>query len=210
MKHIIVCVPTGDTVHTDFCLSVSALMARTAIDSLSGLQQVDLLNIRTSVVEVGRFMIVRDALARGADATLFLDSDMVFPENTLARLLAHDKPIVGATYIKRRDPFDVLGTAIDDIPPGAKGIAQMARMPFGCMLIRREVYDKVPRPWFQVDYIPEDDSFLSEDFWFCDRAREAGFDIWCDLDLSHDLGHCGQQVHWWGAPKQPFRELLKS
>jgi len=35
---------------------------------------------------------------------------------------------------------------------------------------------------------------VGEDYVFCDRAREAGFRIWCDAALSLEIAHLGQQV----------------
>ena len=41
---------------------------------------------------------------------------------------------------------------------------------------------------------------LGEDYDFCDRARAAGFTVWCDTQLSFDIGHIGQSVHRLAGP----------
>jgi len=58
-----------------------------------------------------RESLAKEALADGAEYILWVDSDMRFPKNTLERLLAHGKKIVGVNAVTRRKP--VLPTAIN-------------------------------------------------------------------------------------------------
>lgn len=194
---IALCLPTGDTVHTDFCISLIGICAETAAG-------ITIVNARTSVIEQSRFLLVREALQREVEYILFIDSDLSFPPDSINRLLAHDKDIVGATYIRRREPYNVLGFPPDDeeILPGQKGLTEMVRMPFGFMLIRTKVFADVPRPWFVTSFSVEDDGWTSEDYKFCDQAIAHGYKIWCDLDLSHELAHHGMNAWWWGKPKE--------
>jgi GT2 family glycosyltransferase len=53
-------------------------------------------------------------------------------------------------------------------------------------LIKREVFEKVPQPWFAPDID------LGEDLAFCKRANKAGFQIWCDTNLI--CGHYANDV----------------
>ena len=69
----------------------------------------------------------------------------------------------------------------------------MKIIPTGCLLIRMRVFDKIPKPWFSTRI--EGEKIQGEDYYFCDRAREAGFEIWCDGDLSREIGHIGQAVY---------------
>lgn len=190
---VAICVPSGDEVKADFWISCHQLLVEMLIAQIEPM----LLNVRTSLIENSRFCVVKDALTRDADKVLFLDSDMTFPGNALTRLLAHKCSIVGATYVQRREPHAVLGYGNEDVPATAVGLYPMVRMPLGCMLIDAEVFRHVPKPWFMPRYQPETDDIVSEDYAFCDAAIATGYDIWCDLDLSHELGHIGQQIHWW-------------
>jgi len=189
---VALCVPSGDLIHADFMISLSVLFAECTRREVD----VSILNVRTSLIENSRFMLVRQALEEGADKLLFLDSDMTFPADALLKLLAADRPIVGATYVQRRPPHGVLGYGL----PGCSGEAryvEMARMPTGCLLVGAEVFRALTQPWFASQWAEETQSFVSEDYWFCDRAREAGFSIWCDLQLSHEIGHIGQETYYW-------------
>jgi len=57
----------------------------------------------------------------------------------------------------------------------------------GGMLIRSEVFRELEYPWFEHGR-------ASEDLIFCDRAREAGFPIYCDLGSR--IGHLTVAAIW--------------
>lgn len=200
---IALCVPSGDDVKADFWLSFSDLLTTALADGHVPLT----LNVRTSLITNSRYVVVRDALTRDVDKVFFVDSDMVFPGDALRRLVARDKPIVGATYARRREPWGALGYGVEDVPPGAVGLARFARLPLGMMLIDASVFATVPKPWFPSIYRPETEDFESEDYGFCRLAIEAGYDVWCDLDLSHEMGHIGQTIHMWGRAEAPHPTL---
>ncbi len=194
---IALCLPTGDMVNTDFAMSLFSLRAKTK-------QELILINARTSIIEQSRFILAREALKLEATHLFFIDSDIAFPDDALDRLLVHDKDIVGATYIRRREPHTILGYAPDgaDIEAGQTGLVKMARVPFGFMLIKADVFQKIPRPWFNTWFDEENDCWTSEDYKFCDLVIEHGFDVYIDLDLSHELAHCGMHAWWWGRPEK--------
>ena len=125
---------------------------------------------------------------------LFLDSDMVFPADTLQRLLSHGKDIVGATYTRRVPPYSALGAALtgDDLLQNG-GCVAMKHMPTGCLMIRTSVFDDLDLPHFRLPVRGE--TIIGEDYDFCDRARARGLDVWCDIALSFEIGHIGQSVH---------------
>ena len=112
---VAICIPSGDMVHADFAANLAALCldpgARTGV-----------INCKSSLVAVARNQCVAAALHINATHVLFLDSDMVFPLDTLKRLLKHEKDIVGALYSRRRPPFDPTGLPFD----GASGSRRFA------------------------------------------------------------------------------------
>jgi hypothetical protein len=183
-------VPSHDMVHMDFAMCAWALMAYQK-------ESLYVINPRTSLVEVSRYSAVQKALDRGSDAIFFTDSDMTFPMNALERLQAHNVPFVGATYMTRRAPATVLGTPFEELTSDMTGLKPMRRMPIGFSLIRAEVFDAVEPPWFSVIWDPVHAEHTSEDYTFCDAVRQAGFDLLVDLDLSHEMGHIGNQTYKW-------------
>lgn len=45
-----------------------------------------------------------------------------------------------------------------------------------------------------------DGKYMGEDYNFCMKAQRFGFQVWCDLDVSFDLGHIGEQTIRFGKP----------
>lgn len=187
---VALCFPSGDMVHADFALSLAGLCAAShSIDT-------PIVNAKSSIVAEARNRCVELAREHRADHLLFLDSDMVFPRTTLQRLLAHDKDIVGATYPKRVAPHNVLGASLPNARIERDGaLVEMRHVPTGCLLIRMSVFDALPGLSFRFRMDPDTGALVGEDYDFCDRARSAGFTIWCDTTLSFEVGHIGQSVH---------------
>jgi hypothetical protein len=152
-------------------------------------------NTKSSIVAEARNIAVQRAQEAGADYLLFLDSDMIFPQTVLHRLLLHQKDIVGAIYTKRVAPYDLLGTVLQDAEaPGADGLVEMQRLPTGCLLIRMAVFARMAKPYFHFTVDLEHGTLLGEDYVFCDRARQLGYRLWADFSLSQEIGHLGQTV----------------
>lgn len=183
---VAICISSPELVCTDFALCLAGLVRLARVDDLC------IVNERMSCIAEARNILVRHALQRGADWLMWLDADMTFPPQTLDRLLSHDEPIVGATYVRRVEPYPLIGTPQ---PDGIKrpGLTEMAGMPFGCMLVQRRVFEQVKAPWFRYDW--DDEAKLhGEDILFCRAARAAGFTIFNDDGLTYELGHVGRQV----------------
>ena len=133
-----------------------------------------------------RNKLVRMAQEYKADYVLFIDSDMMFPKDALARLMAHDRDIVGATYCKRAPPFDIIGKTVSGDMP-CSGLVEAEWLPAGMLLIRASIFERMAFPWFYESYV--DGDIHSEDANFCDDARKAGLSVWLDCDLSFELAH---------------------
>ncbi len=189
LPKIAVCFPSGDMVHADFALALAGMLNSTPpLDT-------PIVNNKSSIVAAARNDGVKRAREMGCDYILFLDSDMVFPRDTLHRLLVHREAIVGATYVKRVPPYPVLGTAAESEPTcDARGLTEMLRIPTGCLLIRMSVFDALKPPYFRFVTDEASGDIIGEDYDFCDRARQAGFHVWCDAKLSLLIGHVGQKV----------------
>ncbi len=180
-------VPSGDQLYADFAMSLAAIAASVA---RGGGISLAISNPKSAIIANSRNLCVEAALGLKADWLLFLDSDMVVPADVVHRLLRHGKPIVGATYTRRRPPYTVLGSRWDslrDMPAG--GLVRMGEMPTGCLMIRTDLFAKLPKPWFRFEV--NGDGLVGEDILFCRTMTGLGVEIWCDMDLSRELKHIG-------------------
>jgi len=157
--------------------------------------------------DVARNEICAAVLGSNEDYLLFLDADMVHPADMVERLLAADKPVITARYHLKKPPFAAIAYVKHRTQDGphryasihfAKGVIEIERGGAGALLIRRDVlqkiYDKIGHNWFRYQRGPEPpyDFTVSEDFWFFQQAREAGFKCYCDWDC--ECPHIGPQA----------------
>ena len=147
-------------------------------------------------VSLNRQSLADRSLEAGAQAILWIDADQTFPKDGLLRLALHDLPYVGASY-RARTPdngYKVMLPMLGGVaPPGEQILTDdLAYLPGGFCLVRKEVYEAIPRPWYRADFGLDPErpgEFIGEDVYFGLRARQAGFKIWCDLPLTKQVGH---------------------
>jgi hypothetical protein len=124
---------------------------------------------------------------------------MKFPIDAPMRLLARDKPIVGANYRRRRFPnpnfTGMSGKAGSftefQTTDNSPAMELIDVLPHGMVLCKREVYEKIPQPHYLQEYVPHLNLEIGEDIFFCQQAQKAGYEIWCDQELSRDTAHIG-------------------
>lgn len=125
-------------------------------------------------------------LEGGYKYLFFLDSDVLTPPDTILRLIAHGLPIVSGLYYRRQPPLiPVMLKGKQWItewnPPNSRIEVDMCGA--GCLLIRRDVLEKVPPPWFNWQLDKEGTDKLSEDFAFCMKAKAHGFTVHVDTSI---------------------------
>lgn len=179
---VLVAVPCFDMLAADFAFSLARLVAHQAGD-------MEIFDLRASDVDWARNHAAKLAMEGGFSHLMFLDSDMHFPADTLSRLKAAGKPIVGASYVRRTEPYDLLGEKLTTW--GGGGLVEVKALPTGCMLINVSVLRKLSAPLFLFEHSHEHGTRTGEDIYFCRKAREAGVKIWCDTDLTKEIGHVG-------------------
>lgn len=134
---------------------------------------------------------------------LFIDSDTIPPEDAIKRLLSHDKDIVtGLTPILRYeekegdwDVYDNCFTSVEKDENGktikthiaqrGTGLQEVFRCGGSCLLIKREVFEKLKVPYFR--FLSNEDGTShtrSEDIYFCDSARAANINIYADTEVA--------------------------
>lgn len=177
----------------------------------AALRNFDLIDVDVdgSDVVACRNLLVVGGKPEKPDYYLFLDSDQTYPADTLERLLAHGKDVIGATYVRRAAPYSTLGQVLDgsDIESiwNCEKLVEMAAIPFGCLLVKASVFPLLDKPLFRHGYrivaadVNEPGHQTAEDYNWCERVREAGMAIWCDVSLSKEVGHLGGFEFRWNS-----------
>lgn len=195
LARVSICVPCRDMVHAAFAFDLARLLRHSGSLGLDVLPHFCMgtliVNQRESLVEM--------AIEAGSTHVLWLDSDMMFPPDTLQVLLQHDQSIVAGNYATRQYPHKTVAyTALHDWTsyvvhdgPTADSLIEVDAIGMGCMLTSMEVIKAMPLPRFQTIYVPDSGDHMGEDFYFCQNARELGYKIYVDDHLSRQLGHLG-------------------
>lgn len=190
---VAICIPARDEVATSFAHDLAIMAARFYGNAPAG----TLFNIHTvagTLIADQRQKLAKMAI--GSDYILFLDSDMRFPATLLERLIKHDKDIVACNYPTRRLPvktvaFSDFGTLKCVYSGGKTGLEEVDAVGMGAMLIKSEVFKKLPLPWFNVSYLPTVNMYVGEDIYFCKLAQAHGYKVLVDHDLSKEVRHIG-------------------
>lgn len=142
--------------------------------------------------------LCQQVLDEGHSHLWFMDDDHAFPPQMLNKLLAHDKALVMPICLSRVHPFkplqytEVIEGKYRYLPiPLSKadtdGLVEVVAGGCAGMLIRRDVIEAIKPPWFEY-------ADRSEDIIFCEKAKDAGFELHADLSVR--LGHVTTAVVW--------------
>jgi len=149
----------------------------------------------------GRNYCVHKALAEQCTHILFVDDDMTFPPDTLDKLLAHGKEIVGVYSFSRSLPLTPTVAFIneDGTHKPHDSIARFVRptelfevfsIGMGVALIDMKIFNVIDKPWFSWNVHENGKILMGEDAWLCKQARATGLHIYCDPTL--EIGHIGE------------------
>lgn len=143
---------------------------------------IDFLLIQSCDIASSRMWLAHQALEKGATHLFFVDSDMLFPPDTLKKLLAHDKGIVGVEYNKRKFPLETVTSYLPYVEKSESEPFKVNIAGTGALLIKTDVFKnpKVDKNWFSFGRNAEGKNVIGEDGWFCLNARNAGYDVWVD------------------------------
>ena len=168
-------------------------------------------------VDLAREQMVEAALKTDATHIFFQDSDEIYetppnPNDAIAMLLNLNQPIISGVYRAKQAAVPgvqgdaaaqmgfahALWTQAPGSPPG-KGYVHITPPPpptnlftvdvtgLGCTLIKREVFEKVTRPWF-----PWELGGPSEDFAFYHKAKLTDPSFLCWIFSAVTLSHIGE------------------
>ena len=194
----LIAIPCMEMVHADFMKSMLEL-EKDGDTSFA--------IIKNSLIYNARNAIAGNAIKYGFDRVLWLDSDMIFPRNTL-KLLSEDLDS-GLDYVSgicwtRSDPSkptlysdlwykveeneaSVGSKNIEEVP---KGLGEIAASGFGCVMTSTTLLKKLVDRW-GAPFTPM--MGFGEDLAFCWRVKEVGMKMHCDGRVW--CGHIGSRIY---------------
>lgn len=169
-----------------------------------------------SVVSRARNLLAQDMLDSDCTDLMFIDADINFEPEDILRLLAwttDPKKGIVAGVPRTRSVAKTYITTLDydennELTMNGMGLVRAQRVATAFMMVRRDVFetlDAAHPEWryydertkrtvpCMFDFMKTDEGYIGEDYLFCDRAREHGFEVWIDPTIK--LGHMGVQEY---------------
>ena len=149
-------------------------------------------------IAINRDALVTQALQLpGITHILWLDSDVVPPENAVDRLLVHDKEIIGGivpNLLPQKTPAVTCFPSNPQVEAGwmivpqgeqawrrwegpPEGLVPCRLLATAFLLVSIEVFGRLPAPWFNQDNdTPEDVAFMNS-------LHDHAFTVWADCTI---------------------------
>jgi len=138
-------------------------------------------------VEVNRNKIANKFLETDCTHLLMIDDDIQALPNLIPNWVKYDKDIIGG-YIPiwnkelqhpRFFAYNFVNGKSIDIDPKL-GFQRCDMVGTGAIMFKRKVIETIPNPRFKQVLKQNGEFRMGEDQYFCELARNAGFEIWVD------------------------------
>jgi len=197
--------------------------------------------MKSSLVTQGRNLCVSGFIESNCTHMLFVDSDILFNAESIFKMIERDKDVIAIPYPLKTLMWDKAFKKMqdgeikkpDDIRKWLhtypmkienmnninveRGVIEVTHSPTGCMLIKRQVFDKMikaypdkqivqktvingkyvdkPHMWnfFDTIHDPKTKTYLGEDFSFCKLWREIGGK--CHAFIDDPIAHIGEHQY---------------
>ena len=203
MYKVGICIPARGQMEVGTAFDLAALVNYTNKNSKI---EINLYTSMGTLIFDQRNNMVQSALDDKCTHVLFIDADMRFPRDSLIKLIAHNKAIVGVNATTRSEPVKPTAKTLevnDDhviwhpvFSKGKKGIETVDGIGCGVMLIDACVFKDLEKPWFYFEQLPQG-KILGEDIYFCIKAADIGFKTYVDHELSQEIKHIGTYQYGW-------------
>ncbi len=182
--------------------TIHSKMAFSLIETIRLNKDIDFLPVIQSggYIAENKAKITEIALNCLCSHIFFVDHDMKFPPETLPKLLSYDKNIIGAMYNYRYLPLEPMvkylkedgdwtpkleESVIKQIP---NEIFEVGATGGGMLLVKTSVFNKLTKPYFEMEQDEEGYRSVTEDSGFYLKAQKQGFKVWCcpTLNIKHE------------------------
>lgn len=237
---IMVCTP----VHSECSIHYTQSLLKFQIACINRNIHVAFTLLKSSLVTQGRNLCVSSFLTEEAVSgkkfthLLFIDSDIAFKSESIFRMLKADKEVIAVPYPIKHVNYDKIWERIEEGKIGdartlsragfqfplkaekkdkivlEKGVMEVSHAPTGCMLIKRQVFEKMMKHYpereinqpniingkeerkenmynfFDCIHVPETKKYYGEDFGFCRLWSQMGGKIY--ILATEDIVHIGE------------------
>ena len=194
-------------VHVPYAISI---METHTLLASKGIEVKANINTSGSLLVAERNRLNKAFLATDCTHMLCVDSDLGWPCHAVLAMLEHDVDFVAGLYPARGEKRFLFRPVVNEdqsIVKNEKNLLKMNYIPAGFMMIKRHVIERMNSHFAHLYFEPKNEKLKSEngyclfdtevwegEFWgedyvFCRRVREAGFDIWVDPLIEFD--HAG-------------------
>ena len=146
--------------------------------------------VREPTLDQMRNRLAEMALEGGFTHLFMLDVDMLYPPNALIELLRSNVDIVCGLACRRTPPhvpviLQPTGKryVFEVQMPEERGLVRCGVVGGGGTLIKTEVFRGMEPPYFSFHERMPDGRQIGEDFYFCQKAADAGFEVYCRTDI---------------------------
>lgn len=152
--------------------------------------------------------LVKEMLSNPEFTHIFMtEMDMILPHDTIIKLLALDVDIASGLYFLRsgiqagrgQPCLYMKASAVEATRSARKEINPYYHAPvtlfntnepfkvdcagLGCLLVKREVFEKLEYPWFDLKAGTDIKIGYGSDMYFYHHAKNAGFNLWVDPSI---------------------------
>ncbi len=215
---VAICIPMYGDARGDFTISLARMIAHslTARPPGGGRLEIEIFSISSSDLPESRTRLLQKAIQWHARYLLWLDSDHVFPPDSLFRLLKHSLPVVGCNQPRRSEPTGPVAVKRDDrggmehvwtteALARAGTVEEVWHVGLALCLIDMQILHQVKAHvekgvgwahWAPFDrkLDPATNARMGEDVSFFRELTEAGVKVYVDHGLSWEVGHIAERV----------------
>jgi FkbM family methyltransferase len=196
LNRLCVMIPVYGSVHPWFMMSLQTLLLNLPCDMVYRPICGD------SLVSRARNRLTADFIETNCSDLLFIDSDLIFSPDHVARIFSHDVDVVGGFYAKKA-PGDAewVLNGIANAPDRDDGLMAVRYVGTGFMRVRRSVISAMIEKYGEDIHYPCDTTgriehdlwpvgvhkfadgtrrYLSEDWAFCQRWLDMGGEVYAD------------------------------
>lgn len=150
----------------------------------------------------GRNEVIQAAIDNDCSHVLFIDDDVVPPEDGLLKLLEHNLDVVSGLYLIGSYPHQPVIFDLADESTGAclfsylmgdePRLKPIVCAGFGFVLIKMTVFEKIEKPYVRLGEL--DPENWCDDVGFFNRIRKVGIQSYCDMEVC--CGHMKNMIIW--------------